>query len=280
MREKYSLTIASVFLMAMIMSASAWAVPRLINFEGVLTDKATGGPLEGTFDMNFYLFDEATEGIQLWGEQQSVAVTNGIYSVQLGEEFALTADHFTNDNLYLEVSINNPQGGLEILSPRMRLTSTAFSMNADMVDGKHAHELGGMGAAGSLHLIDANGNDLGIVMGISHTRLKLFDSSLGVIYDVDTRTGETHFGYPIGLFFETEDCSGQGYYGFYGSQWDVINFYETVIVTAVEIKTFQSKQEHECRLIYDYEEIPEVIKEFSEVSIPSSFPTPLRIEAR
>ncbi|MGA1874764.1 MAG: tail fiber domain-containing protein [bacterium] len=124
-------------------SLSAWAVPGLINYQGKLTD-AGSSVLTGTYSMVFSLYGTQTGGTALWTETQSVPVTDGIFHVQLGTATPLPVGVFDYNELYLEVVIDS-----EALTPRQRITSTAFAMkaadaelavDADTVDGRHASE--------------------------------------------------------------------------------------------------------------------------------------------
>jgi len=118
-----------------VMSVSAWAVPTSMNYQGKLTDK-DGKPLNGSYNMTFYLFTLPSGGSAIWTENHpSVQVTDGIYNIELG---GLTQDLFENNELYLEVEV-----GGETLEPRQHLTSSAYSMraaDADTLDGKDSTE--------------------------------------------------------------------------------------------------------------------------------------------
>jgi hypothetical protein len=113
-------------------------VPGLINYQGTLTDD-TGSPLDGIYSIHFYLYDAATGGDLLWDEEQSVAVSNGVYNVQLGAVAALSSGVFSGYEAYLEVVIyNESTDSWEILSPKQRLTCTAYAFqaaNAETLEG-------------------------------------------------------------------------------------------------------------------------------------------------
>lgn len=117
-------TVGVVALLAVMAAFPAWAVPGLINYQGKLTDSG-GNSLNGDFSMTFLIYNTTIGGTTLWNESQSVQVIDGIYSVELGSVSPFPADLFDSAALYLEVII-----GGETLSPRQRLTSTAFSMKA------------------------------------------------------------------------------------------------------------------------------------------------------
>jgi hypothetical protein len=128
-----------------LITVPAWTeVPEVINYQGKLTDSG-GNPLDGTYSMTFYLYDAETGGSDLWHETQSVDVVAGIYNVKLGAITPLDVSLFTNEHiysLYLEVMVEG-----ETLSPRQRLTSTAFAMkagDADTLEGLASSEFAGI----------------------------------------------------------------------------------------------------------------------------------------
>lgn len=144
-------------------------VPRLIRYQGHLED-AQGVPLEGPYTLTFRLYAAVTGGTPLWTEAQSnVPVTKGSFSVLLGSGTTLPAgapgldaiDWSTPSWLSIQVNVD-PE-----LAPRQQITSvplairaeraeqltqaitpalitpqgTGSTLDADMVDGKHASDL-------------------------------------------------------------------------------------------------------------------------------------------
>src|SRR4051812_34832692 len=64
--------------------ATSSAVPRLVNFNGVLTG-ANDRPSSGVTGVTFLLFQESQGGAPLWMETQNVTPDkNGHYAVTLG----------------------------------------------------------------------------------------------------------------------------------------------------------------------------------------------------
>lgn len=120
-----------------VLPASAVDVPKLLNYQGHLTDPG-GGPKNGTFGMSFKFYDAASGGNQLptsapWSESQSVTVTAGEFHVLLGSESPLPANPFAGAQtdsagpvVYLQVSVNG-----EALQPRSRIVSAAFSVGTE-----------------------------------------------------------------------------------------------------------------------------------------------------
>ena len=131
MRRKSLEIIAVVVFMVCLIITPAWAVPGVINYQGKLTN-TSDCVLTGDYQIHFSLYCAETGGTASWGEEQSVSVDQGIFSVPLGKVTPLPVSLFDGDNLYLEMAIQNPETGVpEILSPRQRLTSTAYAMKAD-----------------------------------------------------------------------------------------------------------------------------------------------------
>ncbi len=79
-----------------------------------------GVPAEGSFSMRFELFDRAEGGASL-GQQtlDAVAVTAGLFTVQLNDEDQFGPGAFNGEKRWLEVSVNDVT-----LTPRQELTAT------------------------------------------------------------------------------------------------------------------------------------------------------------
>ena len=103
-------------------------VPLKVGFEGQLSD-STGSPVTGSKTLTFNLYDEATgTHSPLWTEQQTVTVTNGLYTVQLGSITALQASYFQGSR-WLGIQV---QGDANELSPRIPISSVPFALNAKL----------------------------------------------------------------------------------------------------------------------------------------------------
>jgi hypothetical protein len=106
-------------------AAPASAQPATMVYQGTLDDSA-GAPVTANVSMTFKIFDAATAGAQLWTETVSADVTNGFFSVVLGETTPLQESFFPpgapNDR-YLSVTI----GGAELL-PRQPLGSAPWAL--------------------------------------------------------------------------------------------------------------------------------------------------------
>jgi len=115
-------------------------VPMLINYQGVLTDPATGKPVaDGSYAVTFSLYDVPSGGIALWSETQTVTVEKGLFNVLLGNVNPLSLGHFTGTT-YLGIKVEtDPE-----MTPRHQVVSVAYALyareavNADTLDGEHA----------------------------------------------------------------------------------------------------------------------------------------------
>ena len=64
-------TVCSIVLVCLVLFATAGSpaeLPGKINYQARLTDTDSGERLEGSYDLEFRLYDSATEGDLLWSE--------------------------------------------------------------------------------------------------------------------------------------------------------------------------------------------------------------------
>lgn len=116
-------------------SASVQAqVPRVINYQGLLLGANEQPVPEGNYKITFSLYTE--DGSQLWTEvHDPLFIAGGTFQVHLGSVKPL--DLPFDQPYFLGIKVgNDPE-----LQPRMLLTSTAYSFNADKVGGIRASEI-------------------------------------------------------------------------------------------------------------------------------------------
>jgi len=119
---------------------AAATAPALVDYQGVLRS-ASGAPLNGTYDMVFRFVDAPSGGTLLLTDLHTgpdgVLVSHGLFSVVLGAgtlspgtEPGLPEVFANHSPVYLEVQV-----GAETLSPRVRVVSAGFALNASRLGG-------------------------------------------------------------------------------------------------------------------------------------------------
>jgi len=120
--------IKKLFVLAIISLLVFSGVPRLMNYQGKITDESGIG-LNTTVPMTFELYSSETGEDALWSETQTVTITKGFFSVILGlvNEFPDSVDFSTQ--YWLQVVVDG-----ESMSEREQLTSTPYSMRSAIAD--------------------------------------------------------------------------------------------------------------------------------------------------
>ena len=116
------------------------ALPQKMNYQGYLTN-ASGVPINGTVQMVFSIYNVSSGGSPLWTETHSVTVSQGVYSVILGEGSTPTPINLPFDTTYY---LGVQAGTDPEMTPRKVLTSVGYAfqaLNSEMVGGKKLVEL-------------------------------------------------------------------------------------------------------------------------------------------
>ncbi|MBN2543294.1 tail fiber domain-containing protein [bacterium] len=98
-------------------------IPRIISYQGYLTNTDEEPVSDGTYSITFRLFNSETGGYTLWNETQDVEVANGLYSVYLGSISGFSLDF--DQSYWLEVEFDGTT-----LSPRYKLAAAPYALNA------------------------------------------------------------------------------------------------------------------------------------------------------
>lgn len=134
----------------------AVGTPKILNHQGRLFD-ASENPLGGSgtdYCFKFSIYDNAMvgSGVKLWPTgTTSVMVVNvksGVFNAGIGDTAAggdaLDYNFQDSDSIFLNVEVGSQSGGscagtaFENLSPRQRVFSSGYAINADTIDGFHA----------------------------------------------------------------------------------------------------------------------------------------------
>ncbi|HIO70444.1 MAG TPA: hypothetical protein EYG60_00770 [Campylobacterales bacterium] len=98
-------------------------IPKTINYQGFLTNR-DGSRVNGDIEITFSIYNTAINGRPLWREKRVVKVSNGFYSIILGEKEPINIDFDTQ--YWLGVKI-----GDEVeMKPRQKLASVPYSLDS------------------------------------------------------------------------------------------------------------------------------------------------------
>jgi len=142
-------------------SQIAALTPPRINYQGRLTD-AVGAPVtDDTYNIKFVIYGSESGDDSLWYSGfQPVVVEGGLFSVMLGAAAPFPDDLFTDFPRYLGMTLD----GSAEMSPRIELTSTAFSLQALRADSTGYAETIANNSVDSDKIVDrsVSGNDLAL----------------------------------------------------------------------------------------------------------------------
>ena len=134
MRRIEIVVVLMVVVLGIVFSKSFADVPRMINFQGRLTD-ANNNPLNGTYDnMTFRIYNTPSGGTSLWSETRSVSVSNGLFSVTLGEVTPIPIALFDGTTKYLAIDIDGA-GSEPEMSPRLKIVSSGHAFISERAFG-------------------------------------------------------------------------------------------------------------------------------------------------
>ena len=118
---------AVLIILVFLASLSLAEIPRMINYQGMLTDDS-GNPLTDTLDMKFWIYNSETNGDLKWGETQNqVPIIDGLFNVILGSVDAINLDF--SEDYWLDITV-----GLDHIPQRLKFTSVGYAYRAQRAD--------------------------------------------------------------------------------------------------------------------------------------------------
>ncbi|MDB6054341.1 MAG: hypothetical protein JWN25_1864, partial [Verrucomicrobiales bacterium] len=135
-------SLALLLLTALTVLASNDA-PNVVNYQGKLLNSAGANVTDGTYTIQFKIYNSASGAGSLWGESHTVVISGGYFNVMLGEGgTAISGSTYTNVTDALG-STTTPYLGLTItadgsgavnspseITPRLRFLSSPYSLIA------------------------------------------------------------------------------------------------------------------------------------------------------
>lgn len=169
-------------LFILIVAPAAWSMNPVINIQGVLRENSGAPMADGTYELKFRLYEQATGGTAVWTEIQSdVQVANGMFSADLGSVNNFSGVAF-DVPYYLGISV----GSSAELSPRTRLNSSVYAMS--LAGGNNEFpSTGDVTIDGDIHVESVTFPD-GTTMNSFPPKMNHLDygSSLNAVYVDDT----------------------------------------------------------------------------------------------
>ena len=116
---------------ASLSGATSAVVPPGITQQGRLLD-SEGNPVSGEVTFTFTIYDEATEGNELWTAEQEITLDDGYFSTRLGGSGApFPANLFDGSDRFLGVTV----GSDDEMTPRQTLGAVPYAHMANNVNG-------------------------------------------------------------------------------------------------------------------------------------------------
>src|SRR5262245_2771062 len=128
-----STIIVSALAVVWLMPLPSYAQGTAFTYQGRLTDN--GAPANGTYDLQFAVYDALTNGNQVAGPftNPTTEVSNGIFTVAL--DFGTNV--FPGSARWLEIRVRPGESALAytVLTPRQSITATPYAITSGVVTG-------------------------------------------------------------------------------------------------------------------------------------------------
>jgi len=127
MKKLVFCAIASLLLLSSIVAAE---IPKYVTVQGRLSSTTTDEPFSGSYRLLFDFYDVETGGSSLWSyEKSNVPIDKGMFNTEIDLTTAPSSLDFSKP-YWIEVSTAPTGQTLQKLSPRIKLTTSAYAFAA------------------------------------------------------------------------------------------------------------------------------------------------------
>jgi hypothetical protein len=111
------------------LTVDAVTIPKLVSYQGRVTDTAGRSVPDGQYAMTFKLYTQETGGTEFWSEVQNAETRSGLFAVLLGEVTPIS--YIPQDgNCWLEMQVHPDP----VMTPRVRLVSSPYAYMAGIAN--------------------------------------------------------------------------------------------------------------------------------------------------
>ena len=150
------LNLLMVFILATITFVQA-QIPRLISYQGVLTDQQGAFIPDGTHSLTLKIYDVLAGGSAIYTETQNISISKGLFNINIGSINPIPFTINFDKPYFLGVSVDF---GAE-MAPRTILTSVPYSLRAERANVAETLAPGASGVVTSINSAQGNINIVG-----------------------------------------------------------------------------------------------------------------------
>lgn len=122
----FLIVLTSVILLFAGIKPTAAATSDTLNFNGRLASNTGATVSDGSYNMQFRIYDDPNAGTNWWTETQTVTVQNGYFSVYLGEITPFGATVPWDQELWMTLNVESDGE----MTPRFKLTAVPYAFRA------------------------------------------------------------------------------------------------------------------------------------------------------
>jgi hypothetical protein len=145
--------------------------PRILSYQGVLSDSRRTAVVDGTYSLTFRIYDVESGGTPLWEEKNDVQTIDGIFETILGSKTPLLLPFDKSYWIALQLQ------GEQEMTPRVRFVSSPYSFRAFEADNAMQLDTKASGVVHSLNALDGNL----VIVGQGEASVKVSNDTLAIV---------------------------------------------------------------------------------------------------